>query len=50
LGSQTTTLKTGSPNTSTTTNTDIWQKNADQRKKNTKLENVSNAKRKDILL
>jgi len=42
LGSQMTTLKTGSPNASTATNTVIWQKNA-------KLENVSNAKRKDIL-
>jgi len=49
LRSPMTTLKMGSPNASTATNIGIWQKNADQRRKNTKLENVSNVKRKDIL-
>ena len=43
------TLKTGSPNASTATNTGIWQKNADQRRKNARLGNVSNVKRKNIL-
>jgi len=38
-----------SPNASTVTNTGIWQKNTDQRRKNTKLGNVSNVKRKEIL-
>jgi len=44
-----TTLKIESPNASTVTNMGIWQKNANQRKKNVKPENISNAKRKDIL-
>jgi len=49
LESPTRTLKIESPSASTTTNTGIWQKNADRRRKNVKLGNVSNAKRKDIL-
>ena len=49
LESPTRTLKMRSPSVSTATNISIWQKNADRRKKNMKLENVSNAKRKDIL-
>ena len=48
LGSPMTTLKIGSPNASTATNMSIWQKNANQRRKNIKLGNVSNMKRKNI--
>ena len=44
-----TALKIGSPNVSTATNMGIWQKNANQRKKNMKLGNVSNVRKKDIL-
>ena len=43
------TLKMGSPNASIVTNMGTWQKNADQRRKNMKLGNVSNARKKDIL-
>jgi len=49
LGSPTTTLKTGSQSASTATNTDIWQKNAEQRRRNGIHEPVSNATRKGIL-
>jgi len=49
LESPTRTLKMGSPSASTATNIGIWQKNADRRRKNMKLGNVSNVKRKDIL-
>jgi len=49
LGSPTTTLKMGSPNTSTATNTGIWQKSANQRRKNARPGNVSNVRKKDIL-
>ena len=42
LGRTTTTLKMGSPNVSIATNMGTWQKN-------TKLENVSNARKKDTL-
>jgi len=43
------TLKMGSPSASTTTSTDIWQRNAEQRRKNGKLEHALNVKRKNIL-
>ena len=39
----------GSPNVSIATNIDTWQKNTDQRRKNVKLGNVSNTRKKDIL-
>ena len=42
------TLKMESPSASTAINTGIWQKNANQRRKNMKLGNVSNAKRKNM--
>jgi len=44
-----TTSKTGSLSASTATNMGIWQKNADQRRRNIKLESASNAKRKGTL-
>ena len=44
-----TTSRTGSPSASTVTNTDIWQRNANQRRKNMKLENVSNVTKKGTL-
>ena len=44
-----TTLKIESPNASIATNTDTWQKNADQKRKKTKPRNVSNARKKDTL-
>ena len=49
LGSPTRTLKTGSLSASTTTSTDIWQRNAKQRRRNEKPEHASNVTRKDIL-
>ena len=49
LESPMTTLKTENPNILTATNIGMWQRNADQRRKNMKLESVSNMKRKDIL-
>ena len=44
-----TTLKMGSQSASIVTNTNIWQKNANQRRKNMKPESVSNITKKDIL-
>ena len=49
LGSPTTTSRTGSRSASTATNTDIWQKSAEQKRKNGKQGHVSNARRKDTL-
>ena len=49
LESPMTTLKTGSQSASTATNTDIWQRNAEQRRKNEAHELVSNATRRGIL-
>jgi len=49
LGSPTTTLKTGSRSASTAINTDIWQRNAEQRRRNEIHEPVSNATRRGIL-
>ena len=43
-----TTTRMGSPNASTVTSTDIWQKSAERKRKNTKQEHVSNVRRKDI--
>ena len=40
--------KTGSPNVSTATSTDTWQRNADQKRRNEKHEHVSNVTRRDI--
>ena len=48
LGSPTTISKMGSLNASTATNMDIWQKNANWRRKNMKQGPVLNAKRKGI--
>jgi len=44
-----TTLKIGSRSASITTNMDIWQRNARQRRKNETHEPVSNATRRGIL-
>jgi len=41
-------FKDGNPSASTATSTDTWQKNADQRRKNAILGNVSNATKKSI--
>jgi len=49
LGSPTITLKMGSPNALIATNMGMWQKNANRRRKNAKLENVSNIRKKDTL-
>ena len=49
LGSLTTTLKMGSRSASIATNTDIWQRNAEQRRKNETHELVSNVTRRGIL-
>ena len=49
LGSLTTTSKMGSLNTSITTSMDIWQRNAEQRRKNRKHEHALNAIRRGIL-
>ena len=43
------TLKMGSLSTSTATSMDIWQRNAEQRRRNKRLEHASNMTRKDIL-
>jgi len=48
LGSPTTTLKMGSQNASTATNTDIWRRNAEQRKGNRIREPVSNVTKRGI--
>ena len=50
LGSPTTISKTGSLSTSIVTSTDIWQRNAEQRRRNEKHECVLNATRRGILL
>ena len=50
LESPMTTSKTGSLNTSIVTSTDIWQRNAKQRRKNGKHEHALNATRRGILL
>ncbi len=42
------TSKTGSLNASTVTSTDIWQRNAKQRRKNKRPEHALNVTRKDI--
>ena len=49
LGSLTTTSKMGSLNTSIATSMDIWQRNAEQRRKNRKHEHALNATRRGIL-
>ena len=49
LGSPMTTLKKENTSALIATNIDIWQKNADRRRKNKKLRSVSNVKRKGIL-
>jgi len=40
--------KTGSPNASTATSMDIWQRNADWKRRNEKHEHVSNVTRRGI--
>ena len=49
LESPTTTSKTGSLNASIETSMDIWQRNAEQRRKNGKHEHALNATRRDTL-
>jgi len=49
LRSQTRTSKMGSQSASIVTNTDAWQKNTDQKRRNEKYEHVSNVIRKDTL-
>ena len=49
LGSPMTISKTGSPNASTATSMDTWQKNAKQRRRNEKQEHVLNVTKKGIL-
>jgi len=49
LGSLTITSRMGSLSASIATNTDTWQKNVDQTRKNEKQEHVSNATRKGTL-
>jgi len=49
LGSPTTTSKMGSLNASIVTNTDTWQRNADQKKGNEKREHALNVTRRDTL-
>ena len=49
LESPMTTLKMGSRSVSIATNTDIWQRNAEQRRKNETHEPVSNVTRRGIL-
>ena len=49
LGNPMKTSKMGSPSTSIATSTDIWQRNADQRRRNEKHELVSNVTKKGIL-
>jgi len=48
LESPTRTLKTRSLSASTATSTDIWQRNAEQRRRNEKPEHASNVTKKDI--
>ena len=49
LGNPMKTSKTGSPSASITTSMVIWQRNADQKRRNEKHEHVSNATRRDTL-
>ena len=49
LGSPMTILKTGSQSASIATNMDIWQRNAEQRRRNEIHEHVSNVTRRGIL-
>ena len=49
LGSPTTISKMGSPSASIATSMVIWQRNADQKKRNEKHEHALNATRKGIL-
>ena len=49
LGDLTITLKMGSQSASTATSTDIWQRNAEQKRRNEKPGNVLSVTRKDIL-
>jgi len=49
LGSPTTILKTESRSASIATNMDIWQRNAEQRRRNERHEHVSNVTRRGIL-
>ena len=48
LGSLMTTSRTGSQSASTAINMDIWQKNAELKRRNEKQGHVSNARRKGI--
>jgi len=48
LESPTTTSKIGNLSASTATSTDTWPKNAEQRRKNKRLEHVLNVTKKDI--
>jgi len=50
LGSPMKTSKMGSPSASIVTSIDIWQKNANQRRRNKKHELVSNTTRRGTLL
>ena len=47
LGSQMRTSRIESQSASIVTNTDIWQKSADRKRRNEKYEHVSNVTRKD---
>jgi len=49
LESSTRTLKTGSLSVSIVTSMDIWQRNAEQKRRNKKSEHASNVTKKDIL-
>ena len=49
LGSPTTTSKIGSLSASIVTNMDIWQRNADRKRRNEKREHVLNATKRGIL-
>jgi len=49
LGSPIIISKTGNPSASIATNMDIWQRNANRRRKNKRLGHASNVTRKDIL-
>jgi len=48
LGSPMTILETESQSTSIATNTDIWQRNAEQRRRNERHKHVSNATKRGI--
>ena len=49
LGNPTTTSKMGSLNASIVTNTDIWQRNANWKRRNEKCEHALNVTRRDTL-